>query len=161
MMRRGSVAVAGGRIGAEPGIDPRRESAFLTYGHIHQQCNVEIADYSAVRSSFGRMNNQTFIKFLMDEHAGARESWVKVRWINVGGISWDIISALAIKYGAFRCRAVTLEGKLTTCGLIVEPRSPPSRPRGCSSLSQELAFEGGLLLQASLYTRTLPHAVLR
>lgn len=99
-MRRGSIALITGRIGAEPGIDPRRESAFLAYGHIRQKCLIEVVDYSAVRSSFGRMTNSEFIKLLADERASTKESWVKVRWINVGGISWDVVSALAIKYGS-------------------------------------------------------------
>lgn len=98
-MRRGSVALSRGYIGAEPGIDPRRESAYLAYGHIRQKCLIEVVDYSSVRSSFGRMTNSEFINLLADERASAKEPWVKVRWINVGGISWDVISALAIKYG--------------------------------------------------------------
>ncbi|GJE89653.1 magnesium transporter-like protein [Phanerochaete sordida] len=99
-MRRGSVALTGGvRVGAEPGIDPRRETAFLQYGHLRQKCLIEVVDYSAVRSSFGRMTNNEFIKLLADPRACAKEPWVKVRWINVGGVSWDVISALAIHYG--------------------------------------------------------------
>lgn len=101
-MRRGSVAISRGRVGAEPGIDPRRESAALTYGHIRQKCLIEVVDYSAVRSSFGRMTNVEFINLLKDERASAKEPWVKVRWINIGGVSWDVISALAIKYGTWR-----------------------------------------------------------
>lgn len=97
-MRRGSMAISRGLIGAEPGVDPRRESAYLTYGHIRQKCLIEVVDYSSVRSSFGRMTNSEFIKLLADDRASAKEPWVKVRWINVGGISWDVISALAIKY---------------------------------------------------------------
>lgn len=98
-MRRGSVAISRGRIGAEPGVDPRRDSANMMYGHIRQKCLIEVVDYSAVRSSFGRMTNQEFIRLLADNAASAKEPWVKVRWINVGGVSWDVISALAIKYG--------------------------------------------------------------
>jgi len=43
--------------------------------------------------------NREFVQFLNDDDASAEEPWVKVRWINVTGISWDVISALAIKYG--------------------------------------------------------------
>ena len=85
--------------GAEPGVDVRRDSAYLNYGHIRQNCLIEIADYSSVRSSFGRMTNVEFINFLNNPRACGREPWVKVRWINVGGISWDVIRALALKYG--------------------------------------------------------------
>jgi hypothetical protein len=45
------------------------------------------------------MTNSGFIEFLQDARASVREPWVKVRWINVGGISWDVVSALAMKYG--------------------------------------------------------------
>ena len=99
-MRRGSIAISGRRIGAEPGIDPRRDSAYLQYGHIRQKCLIELVDYSSVRSSFGRMTNAEFVRMLADPGASDKESWAKVRWINVGGVSWDVISALAIKYGA-------------------------------------------------------------
>ena len=85
--------------GAEPGVDVRRDSAYLNYGHIRQNCLIEVADYSSVRSSFGRMTNVEFINFLNNPQASEREPWVKVRWINVGGISWDVIRALALKYG--------------------------------------------------------------
>ncbi|KAJ3552967.1 hypothetical protein NM688_g3872 [Phlebia brevispora] len=44
------------------------------------------------------MTNQEFIRLLSDNRASAKEPWVKVRWINVGGVSWDVISALALKY---------------------------------------------------------------
>ena len=86
--------------GAEPGIDVHKDSAVLDFGHIRQNCLIEIADYSSVRSSFGRMTNREFISFLEDPAASEREHWVKVRWINVGGISWDVVRALALKYGA-------------------------------------------------------------
>lgn len=87
-----------GGAGAEPGVDPRRASAILHYGNIRENCIITLVDYSAVRSSFGRMSNQQFVSLLEDANAGAREPWVKVRWINVCGISWDVISALALKY---------------------------------------------------------------
>src|SRR6267142_6194928 len=87
------------RPGAEPGVDPRRHSTYATYGHIRQKCVIDVIDYSSLRCSFGRMSNTGFIQFLQNNQASAREPWVKVRWINIGGISWDVISALAIKYG--------------------------------------------------------------
>ncbi|KAI0640257.1 hypothetical protein C8Q77DRAFT_1153132 [Trametes polyzona] len=97
-MRRTSSLMTRRGIGAEPGIDPRRASAFLNYGHIRQQCLIEVNDYSTMRTSFGRMTNAEFIRLFADSNASRREPWVRVRWINVGGISWDVISALALKY---------------------------------------------------------------
>lgn len=88
-------------VGAEPGIDIRRDSASLAYGHIKKNCVIEIADYSTVRSSFGKMTNREFINYLDSPAASEREPWVKVRWINIGGVSWDVIKALALKYGVY------------------------------------------------------------
>jgi hypothetical protein len=93
------ISSSRGGIGAEPGIDPRRASAQLHYGHIHQNCEIEIIDYSSVRHSYGRMTNAQLVSLLSDPLASRRDSWVKVRWINVGGISWDIVKAIAIRYG--------------------------------------------------------------
>jgi len=98
---RSALPTAGGGIGAEPGIDPRRDSAELLYGHIHQECTVEIMDYSAVRSSVGRMTNAEFVDLMQNPIASAAEPWVKVRWINIGGVSWEVMKAVSIKYGLF------------------------------------------------------------
>jgi len=87
--------------GAEPGVDPRRDSADYTYGGIHQDCTIEIFDYSSVRSSFRRMSNQQFVSIMEDPAASDRERWARVRWINIGGMSWDVMKAVSIKYSAF------------------------------------------------------------
>ncbi len=102
-MHRGSSAIAGTfGVGAEPGVDPRKSAAFLQYGHIRAKCQIEVIDYSSVRSSFGKFENKGFLEYLGDPKASKRDSWVKVRWINVAGISWDVISALALKHGSFK-----------------------------------------------------------
>lgn len=101
-MQRGSTAVSRFRVGAEPGVDPRRDSANQTHGHIRQDCLIEVVDYSVVRSTFTRMTNAGFVQLLGDPRSSNKETWAKVRWINIGGISWDVISALSLKYGAYR-----------------------------------------------------------
>lgn len=99
-MRRGTSLLSGvGKIGAEPGVNPRRASADALYSHISQDCVIEVVDYSAVGSSFGRMTNKEFVNLMGDPQASQREKWVKVRWINIGGMSWDVIKAVSIKYG--------------------------------------------------------------
>ncbi|EPT02958.1 hypothetical protein FOMPIDRAFT_126692 [Fomitopsis schrenkii] len=97
-VRRASVYLASGHIGAEPGIDPRRASANSHYGHIRQQCVIEIVDYSVTKCSVGRMTNRQLVQMLASPEASKREPWARVRWINVGGVSWDVLSALAIRY---------------------------------------------------------------
>ena len=98
-VRRTSSAIVHGRRGAEPGADPRRRDSVVAYNHVYQKCLIDVIDYSSIRCSFGRMTSSGFLRFLQNDQASAREPWVKVRWINVGGISWDVISALALKYG--------------------------------------------------------------
>lgn len=88
-------------IGAEPGIDPRRPAVDAQYNHIEEDCEIEIMDYSAVRNTTRKMDNAEFIHFMGDlesDNLPPRDPWVKVRWINIGGISWDVIKALSIKY---------------------------------------------------------------
>ncbi|KAJ7056655.1 magnesium transporter [Mycena amicta] len=97
-MHRGTAVITGRGIGAEPGVDVRRASADAMYGAIRQDCVIEVADYSVVRSSFGRMTNREFVNFMNDPAASAPEPWVKVRWINIGGMSWDVIKAISLKY---------------------------------------------------------------
>ncbi|KAJ7746354.1 magnesium transporter [Mycena metata] len=97
-MHRSTNVITGRGVGAEPGVDPRRASADAQFGGIKQDCVIEVADYSAVRSSFGRMTNREFVNFMNDPAASERDSWVKVRWINIGGMSWDVIKAVSIKY---------------------------------------------------------------
>ena len=126
-MRTTSSFMARRGIGAEPGVDPRRASAFLNYGHVRQQCLIEVNDYSTMRTSFGRMTNAEFVRLLADGKASAREPWVRVRWINIGGISWDVVSALALKYGASRiCSLFLYKLKLTAVALL--PSLPPPLP---------------------------------
>ncbi|KAI1786797.1 hypothetical protein LXA43DRAFT_1032081 [Ganoderma leucocontextum] len=112
-MRTTSSFMARRGIGAEPGVDPRRASAFMNFGHIRQQCLIEVNDYSTMRTSFGRMTNAEFVRLLADDKASHREPWVRVRWINIGGISWDVISALALKYDL---HPLALEDVLTQRG---------------------------------------------
>ncbi|KAJ7785209.1 magnesium transporter [Mycena maculata] len=85
--------------GAEPGIDVRSVSADSEFGWIQQECVVEVVDYSAVRSSFEHMSNQEFVELMNDPGASEREPWVKVRYINICGMSWDVIKAVSLKYG--------------------------------------------------------------
>jgi hypothetical protein len=98
-VHRTSSSILARRVGAEQGIDPRRHSTFAAFKNVHQKCVIDVIDYSSIRCSIGRMTNSGFINFLQDGRASVREPWVKVRWINVGGISWDVISALALKFG--------------------------------------------------------------
>ncbi|KAJ7104383.1 hypothetical protein B0H15DRAFT_809799 [Mycena belliarum] len=97
-LHRGTAVLARRGAGAEPGVDPRRVEADVELGGIRQRCAIEIVDYSAVRCTFRRMPNREFVTLMNDPEASAREPWVKVRWINIGGMSWDVIKAVSIKH---------------------------------------------------------------
>ncbi|KAF9077284.1 hypothetical protein BDP27DRAFT_1441980 [Rhodocollybia butyracea] len=84
--------------GAEPGVNPRHLSANLRYRGVREPCSIRVLDYSPVSIASKTMSNNEFIDMLHDPRKGARPSWAKVRWIDVGGISWDVLKALATKY---------------------------------------------------------------
>ncbi|KAG8941457.1 hypothetical protein FRC03_004503 [Tulasnella sp. 419] len=83
---------------SEPGIDPRRESAQALYGHIHQECTIEVIDYGPTKSQTQSFTNSQFVDHLASDEKKVRPLWSKVRWISIGGVSWDVIRPLAIKY---------------------------------------------------------------
>ncbi|KAJ7765334.1 magnesium transporter [Mycena metata] len=97
-LHRGAAVMTRRPAGAEPGIDPRSAAADLQFGGVQQECVIEVVDYSGVRASFGRMMNREFIELMNDPTASEREPWVKVRWINIAGLSWDVVKAISIKY---------------------------------------------------------------
>jgi hypothetical protein len=109
-MHRSTQVISGTMTaGAEPGIDPRRESVALQYGSIKVESVIQVIDYSGVTLESRRMGNKEFIE-LMDRprrkssvngvvHNDERGHWVKVRWINIAGVSWDVMKAVSIKYG--------------------------------------------------------------
>jgi len=85
---------------SEPGIDPRRESAAALYAHIKQKCSIQIVDYGPTKVEMQTHTNESLEELLLTED-DKRPLWSKVRWISVGGISWDVIRALALKYGQY------------------------------------------------------------
>ncbi|KAJ1308495.1 hypothetical protein OPQ81_004199 [Rhizoctonia solani] len=86
--------------GTEPGADPRKSATAELYGHIRANCKIEMCEYGPIKARFTNYGNQSFISWLKSNEASAkREIWNKVRWINITGVSWDVISALAIHYG--------------------------------------------------------------
>lgn len=103
-MHRGVAIFAGGArhgiVGDEPGVDPRRPLADATYGHLRVPCEIEVVDYSSVRCTTRKLSNREFVDFMNVEsdEPVTREPWVKVRWINIGGLSWDVLKAVGIKY---------------------------------------------------------------
>ncbi|KAJ5832583.1 hypothetical protein N7474_000894 [Penicillium riverlandense] len=83
--------------GTEPGIDPTQP--FPPHGSdwaanvptdLHRHCEITVVDFSQHEMRQYELDNSTLEQFLERE----REPWVQCRWINVNGLSWDVIKAL-------------------------------------------------------------------
>ncbi|KAJ6513781.1 hypothetical protein C8R47DRAFT_1091816 [Mycena vitilis] len=85
--------------GSEPGINPRENEK---YGHYSQQCAIQVTEFSSEHVLLSTMSNAEFVE-LMRQSPSPKESSSSpakppLRWINIGGISWDVLSALALHY---------------------------------------------------------------
>ncbi|KAI9760887.1 MAG: DNA-directed DNA polymerase gamma mip1 [Chaenotheca gracillima] len=79
--------------GQEPGIDPTVSNDGRFPPHIqdlHQECEITVVDFSEDHMKLHRLENNDLGGFLQTD----RESWVSCRWINVNGLSWDVIKLL-------------------------------------------------------------------
>lgn len=79
------------RPGQEPGLDPSKQDGGRgNTPELHEVCQITIVDYSEDDMEMHDFNNEEFIEFMKEP----QEEWIKCRWINVNGISWDVIQAL-------------------------------------------------------------------
>ncbi|PLN78527.1 cora family metal ion transporter [Aspergillus taichungensis] len=83
--------------GTEPGIDPNQPlpayEADWTPNippHLHRRCDIIVVDFSQHEMRQYELDNDTLALFL----ARKKEPWVQCRWINVNGLSWDVIRIL-------------------------------------------------------------------
>ncbi|KAL1853366.1 hypothetical protein Plec18167_005543 [Paecilomyces lecythidis] len=91
--------------GTEPGIDPNEP--LPPYGadwgssvptDLHRNCEITVVDFSQNQMRQYELDNDTLEQFLMKE----KEPWVQCRWINVNGLSWDVIRLLGNHKGLHR-----------------------------------------------------------
>ncbi|KAH8673857.1 hypothetical protein BX600DRAFT_509087 [Xylariales sp. PMI_506] len=78
------------RPGAEPGVDPAKPDGGHSMGTVHAECQITIVDFSQDQFAIHELDNVEMIEFLQKP----QPQWVKCRWINVNGVSWDVIQAL-------------------------------------------------------------------
>lgn len=78
----------GWRPGAEPGVDTSKPDS--GHAQLNAECQVTIVDFSQDKIDIHDFDNAEMIDFLQEP----QPSWVKCRWINVNGLSWDVIQAL-------------------------------------------------------------------
>lgn len=93
--------------GAEPGIDTSKEPE--AHFNLMQECQITVVDFSDERMSKYELDNEGLVEFLKDP----REDWVACRWINVNGLSWDVIKELGNKHGLHR---LAIEDLMNTRG---------------------------------------------
>lgn len=74
--------------GAEPGIDTTEQSD--VHYSLWAHCDITIVDFSDERVECHEFDNSTLEEFLQQP----KEDWVDCRWINVNGLSWDVIKML-------------------------------------------------------------------
>ncbi|KAJ5408816.1 hypothetical protein N7509_002699 [Penicillium cosmopolitanum] len=91
--------------GTEPGIDPTKplpayssEWSSNLPADLQRQCEITVVDFSQNEMRQYELDNETLGPFLARE----RESWVQCRWINVNGLSWDVIQMLGNHKGLHR-----------------------------------------------------------
>jgi hypothetical protein len=53
-------------------------------------CDITVVDFSQTAMVTNNFDNQGFIDFLEQP----QDKWIKCRWININGLSWDVIQAV-------------------------------------------------------------------
>lgn len=96
--------------GQEPGLDPSvpdggREQVLS----LRADCDITVVDYSEDDMVMRHLTNESLLPWIERaekmEKEGGEDEWVKCRWINVNGLSWDVIQALG-KYKKFHRLAI-------------------------------------------------------
>ena len=78
--------------GQEPGLDPSLPNGGRSQTPtLYEECQITVVDFSEEDMvMYDFYTNKAFLEFLDKK----QEDWVQCRWINVNGLSWDIIQAL-------------------------------------------------------------------
>ncbi|KAF8425148.1 hypothetical protein EV426DRAFT_532286 [Tirmania nivea] len=87
--------------GSEPGLNPDSKV------DLHTRCGITVVDFSQDQVIQTELENDDLSEFLEED----RPEWSSVRWINLNGLSWDCISAVAKKY---KLHSLALEDLLNT-----------------------------------------------
>lgn len=94
--------------GAEPGIDTEKDS-HPRFEQLHQECGITVVEFSEDRIEQHELTNSSLEAFV----AQPKAEWAKCRWINVDGLSWDVIRTLG---KAKRLHRLAIEDLMNTRG---------------------------------------------
>ncbi|MCJ1467327.1 hypothetical protein MMC07_005951 [Pseudocyphellaria aurata] len=89
--------------GQEPGIDtsaphPAHPSPAGVVPELHEECDITVVDFSHEDVRPHRLDNRSLVPFMAEPRPG----WAVCRWINVNGLSWDVIKLLGNDKGLHR-----------------------------------------------------------
>ena len=86
--------------GQEPGIDPSAPPDYssATASKINEPCQITIVDFSQDNMQQTELDNAALTAFM----ARPKPDWAVCRWINVNGLSWDVVKLLGNHYGLHR-----------------------------------------------------------
>ncbi|KAK0716460.1 hypothetical protein B0T21DRAFT_386764 [Apiosordaria backusii] len=77
--------------GSEPGVDPLKlDGGHASMALLSAPCEITIVDFSEDELSIQTQDNASLGSFL----EVPQPKWAKCRWINVNGLSWDVIQLL-------------------------------------------------------------------
>ena len=80
--------------GSEPGFNPHQPHGGHAYmPSLIAPCQITVVDFSLNNMIKRNFDNESFIQFLKQP----QEDWVKCRWININGLSQDVIQAVGAK----------------------------------------------------------------
>lgn len=92
----------GWRPGAEPGLDPAKpDGGHASMPSLSTQCDITVVDFCQHDLAIQHLDNDTLGPFLKLP----QPSWSSCRWINVNGLSWDVIQTLG-KYKSLHSLAL-------------------------------------------------------
>ena len=87
--------------GQEPGIDTSAtvdQYSSSTAPKFNEICQITTVDYSQTEMQQHELDNHSLAQFM----AKPRPNWAQCRWINVNGLSWDVVKLLGNHYGLHR-----------------------------------------------------------
>ena len=76
--------------GEEPGIDPSGPHSGTVPVNLHTDCQITVVDFGQQDMEVRELDNSQLADFL----AETKDEGLTCRWINVNGLSWDVISLL-------------------------------------------------------------------
>lgn len=82
--------------GSEPGYDPELpDGGHASMPTLNAPCRITVVDFSLDHVQKRHFDNESFIDFIEKP----KEDWAKCRWININGLSWDVIQAVGNQKG--------------------------------------------------------------